>query len=170
MGYLLTESTVTLIQNYIKANIETQLAAVRSDRPGGIVQTMSPRSYFFIKAIHNFQCPAIITYCEDFDYRHEKGQNHINALARVNVQVINEDRVRDLLMIRNWRYQAALARLFDGAQIDSSDNRVRLVTKLLRNSFSDLYYEPDNDPENPNTTFTQSVMLELEVEHYEHNT
>jgi hypothetical protein len=100
------------------------------------------------------------------DFRLPRGPNYISAAHDMRVTVLLDDRNRELLTIRCWRYQAALTKLLSETQLLTLDNKVKIVTKVVKNTFSPLYTDTAN-PDSPQAVFRKEVVVELEVEHYE---
>lgn len=166
-SWQLTETTINLILAYIEANIAAELALVRNDRPDASVSTEPPKTYFIYPRARGYRPPAVFAICEEFDFRLEQSKpNYINALAKVNVSILVEDRDRTALTVKCWRYQAALARMLDNLELSNQSGSVKLVCKEVRHSFSPLYTNTQ-DPEDPKAVFRKEVVVELEVEHYE---
>ena len=165
-SYKLTEISVDLIQTHLKTNIATALTDVRTDRADAKVTTEPPRSYFIFPRAKGYRLPAVFTIAEESDFRLETGPNFINALEKINVSVLIEDKDRGSLTIKAWRYQAALAKLLNNTALTNVGNTVKIVTKLVRNSFSPIYTNAA-DEESTAAVFRKEVVLELDVEHYE---
>lgn len=167
MAHKLTEATVTLIQDHIKANIAGSLAAIRSDTPDDKVTTEPPKSYFLYPKAKGYRTPAVFIIAEEFDFKvQERGANYISGSVRINVSVLLEDRNRDLLTIRCWRYQSALHQLLSQTQLTTSDNALKIITIVTRARYSPLYSNVKNE-DAPEAIFRKEVLLELEVDHYE---
>ena len=165
-SYLLTEIAVGLIEDHIKANVSAALAAVRTDRGDGLVETPIPQSYFRFPQAHGYRPPAVFIIAEDFDFRLPDGPNHIHGLSKINVSVVVEERNRLLLKTRAWRYQAALAKLLNNTALTNSLDTVKIITKLVRFSFYQIEYNIKKR-DTAEAAFREEVVLELEVEHYE---
>lgn len=167
MAYKLTESTVGLIVAHLKANMPAALLAIRTDRADARVTTEPPNSYFIFEKARGYRPPAVFVIFEQCDFRlGETGPNFINALETGNVTVLIEDKDRESLTIKAWRYQAALAQLLTNTSLTNGANTVKLVTKVVRNSFSPIYSNA-KDEESSQAVFRKEIVLELEVEHYE---
>lgn len=159
----LTELSVTLITEHIRANIKARLDEVNADRGDFKVTTEAPRSYFIFPTAKVYNPPGVFVISTDLDMRWGKGANHINALERMVVAVVVEDRNERLLTIKGWRYQAALAKLLQFANLVSVDSVVKLITRVTRLSFSEVKEGTGADEK----TFRQETVVDLEVEHYE---
>ncbi len=163
----LTEGTVTLILNHIKTNIASALAAVRTAAPDDSVTTEPPRTYFTYPKAKGYRSPAVFVIAEDFDFRAaEMGANFISGSLRINVSVLLEDRNRDLLTTRCWRYQSALYALLAQTQLTTSDNALKIISIVKRARYSPLYSSARNE-EAPEAIFRKEVLLECDVDHYE---
>jgi hypothetical protein len=165
-SYKLTEIGVNLIEQHIKANIATALADVRTDRADARVTTEVPKSYFQFERARGYDSPAVFTIAEGFDFRHKDGWNYIYGLHDIKVAVLVEDLDRYKLTVKAWRYQAALTKILTQAILQTPDESVKLVVKVLRNTFSGIFSEAA-DTENKMSVFHKEVVCELEVEHYE---
>jgi len=165
-SYLLIEGATDLIEDHIKANVATALQTVRTDRADALVSTEPPQSYFRFPQSHSYRPPAVFIIGEDFDFRLAEGPNHVHGMGRINVSVVVEDRNRQLLKTKAWRYQAALAKLLNNTTLTNLAQTVKIVTKLVRFSFYELEYNIKKR-DTPEAAFREEVVLELEVEHYE---
>ena len=163
----LAETTIELIKVYIRANLGAALAEVWNDRNDGRVTLETPSEYFIYVPTHAYRRPAIIITCNDFNFRLPSGPNFINALARVNVELVVQDRDSNSLTIKTWRYQAALVKLLDNAELTTTDNSVKIVTKVIATPFSGDGTMEERDPQDPIAVFAKGVQIELDVEHYE---
>lgn len=163
----LAEGTVDLMLQCIKTNIAAALDAVQADAPDHTVTTEPPRSYFIYSGAKGFRCPAVWVMAEEFDFRQqEKGANFIDALARINVSVLLEDRNTELLTRRCWRYQSALHTVLDETQLTTTDNKLKIVVVIRRATFLPTYSNTV-DKNSPEAVFRKEVLLECDVDHYE---
>jgi hypothetical protein len=163
----LAETTVNLIEAKIKADIEAVLAELRTDRADAKVSTEAPRSYFKYAGPKGYRVPAVFTICDSMDMHNiDKASNAITATARVMVSVLIEDRLKELLVVKAWRYQAALHKILHETTLTSVDSRVKLVCKVESMHFSPEFSETV-DEKNPSAVFRKEVAIECEVEHYE---
>lgn len=166
MAENLTETTIILIRNYIKANISAALASVRTERADAYVTTEPPQSYFISETNAAYRCPAVFIIPEHINFSLERGQNHINAKVRVNVSVVVEDRDTEHLAIKVWRYQAALHQILVETRLTTVSGDVTLVVKVADASFSSTYTAAQ-EAGNPQGAFRKEVALECDVEHWE---
>jgi hypothetical protein len=163
----LTEISADLIEQTIKADIAAALTAVRTQRADPKVTTEPPRSYFIFEKPKAYQCPAIIIIPQGYDFRpSEGGANHINAILRIDVAVVVEDRAADLATRKAWRYQAALMKVLAQRSLTSADGAVKLVVVVNRAEFSPLFTQSE-DPAAPEGPFRKEVRLECGAHHFE---
>lgn len=163
----LAEATISLIEAHIKANIAAALADVRADHTDAKVSTEPPASYFRYQGAMGYRCPAVFTICDQMDMKNiERGANHINAAAKVIVSVLVEDRLLDLLVLKTWRYQAALHKLLHLTALTSADLKVKLELKVERIYFSPEYSD-SKDQNVRSGVFRKEVAIEMEVDHIE---
>lgn len=163
----LIEYTVNMLMGKVQSDIDAALLAVSTDRADNFVSLESPVSYFYFWNAQAYQAPAVFVIPEDFDMRlAETGPNFINALARVNVAVTVEDKDAYYVTVKAWRYQAALTKILHLVHILSADQTVKLVSKVVRTSYSSIYPKDKTD-QDPDEVFRKEVVVELEVEHYE---
>jgi hypothetical protein len=162
----LAETTVDAIESLIKLEIGPALAALRTERKDAVVSTEPPASYFIYEKPHAYKKPAIITICRDIDFQKEKyGANQVTAKIKVVVSVVVEDKDRELLTIKGWRYQTALHSILDQKVILVPPNKAKLFIIITDASFSSIF-----SGETPQTTagvFCQEMALTLEVQERE---
>lgn len=162
----LVEKTVELVESIIKANITAALAEVSLQRADNLVGLESPYSYFRFPSAMAFRAPAVFTIAEEMNFRLPDGQNFISASARISVAIICEDKDHFLLTQKVWRYQAALTKVLWNTQVLSSDGQVKIVCKVVRNTFSSIFPR-DRREDSQEEVFRKEVVCDLEVEHYE---
>ena len=162
----LIEKTVELVENTVRNNIAAALAEVSTDRADNLVSLETPYSYFRFPSARAFRAPAVFTIAEELDFRLPQGQNFIGASARISVAIICEDKDHFLLTQKVWRYQAALTKVLWNTAVLSSDNRVKIVCKVVRNTFSSIFPR-DRREDDSEEVFRKEVVCDLEVEHYE---
>lgn len=163
----LTEIAVGLINDYIQANIDTELAGVDLDRGDHLVNTDPPQSYFIYNFPQVFKAPAVIIYADDLDFKkRDRGQNHINAEHKIYISVIIEERTAEFLTVKAWRYQAALHHLLDQVPLVSADKKVKIVIVVAHAAYSPIYTS-DQGKGVESQVFRKEVSLELAVEHFE---
>lgn len=163
----LTEISVSLILAHLKTNMPTALADLRTERADAKVTTEPPQSYFIYERARGYKTPAVFIIAEECDFRLDAtGPNYVNSRERINVAVLVEDRDREHLTYKAWRYQAALAKLLMNTALTNVGDSVKIVTKVMRNSFSPIYSNA-KDEESAQAVFRKEIVLELEVDHYE---
>jgi hypothetical protein len=163
----IAEYTVSMIDAEIRSKISTALSAIRVDRADAAVSTEVPKRYFWYSMAKGFETPCVFIICQGIDMNNaSRASNQLCSTARVVVSVLVEDRIKTNLVIKSWRYQAALHKILHLTSLLSTDSKVRLVIKVDRVSFSPEF--TDTQDENaPGAVFRKEVALELEVEHYE---
>lgn len=165
-AYRLAEIAVDLIQTQIKSNIAAALAAVRAERNDPVVTTEVPKEYFQYATAHVYRPPAVFTIIDSMDIRNETmGANHINAMDSIIVAVVVEDRLERLVVKKAWRYQCALMEILHESVLTSSDNAVRLFSRVKTCEFSGIVNLTSKDK--PDACFRKEVSLRLQVEHIE---
>jgi len=162
----LTERTRALILAQIKANIVAELAAIRTDRNDPSVNTDPPLKYFIFDGAHTYQCPCIFLVVDSFDVPDERvGPNHVNAVVKVYVSAVVEDREAPALTIKAERYQSALFKILHWQTFNDPTHNVKLFSRVKRCEFSPVYTK-ERAGENM-ASFRKEVSMELEVKHYE---
>jgi len=164
----LTEASVELITNHIRTNIAAALADVRTLNPDNTVTTAPPKEYLISDIQSGYRTPAVFVLSTGLDFRLDRGPNHISAVENMFVAVEIQDRNERLLTYKGWRYQAALSKLLHNTPLEDVPNNVKIITKLVRNSFSRITNSGDTETSPTNKQmFKQETVMELEVEHYE---
>lgn len=163
----LAETTINLIKVHLQANMTAALKQVWDDRPDHRSTMETPNDYFIYVPTHAYRRPAMILQCSDFDFRLSTGPNFINALAKVTVEAVVQDRDRESLTIKTWRYQCAMVHLLDNLELTNTDGSVKIICKVLKTPFSADGTIEDRDSSDPIAVFAKGVMVELDVEHYE---
>jgi hypothetical protein len=165
----LSERTRSLVLAEIKAHIAAELAAVRSDRADAVVNTDPPRSFFIFDGAHTYQCPAVFCVVDSFELPEERtGANHVNAVVKMYVSVVIEDKDATLLTIKSERYQAALFKILHWTTMTDTKDNVKLWSRVVRCAFSPVYTK--NNSSTNQDQFRKEVSLELEVKHFENPT
>lgn len=165
-SYKLTEIAVDLIMAHIKANIAGALAEVRTDRNNPVVTTEPPKAYFKFAHPRGLDSPFVMVIAEGLDFRRTEGWNYVDGLHDIKVAVIVEDKDKYNLTVKAWRYQAALTKLLLQQQLNTPDEKVKIVTKIVRNTFSAIFSDAA-DEASEMAVYHKEVICELEVEHYE---
>lgn len=162
----LAEITANLIEDKIKSEIALALTDIRSDRADAEVSTELPRSYFQYGSAQTYRCPAVFVVPEDIDFDKDAGANYINAVIRLRVAVIVEDKNLRLLSIKSWRYQAALNKILNQQQLVSIDNKVK-VTTIIRSARFSPEFTLAQTKGDPQGMFQKEVSLEIDCRHRE---
>jgi hypothetical protein len=165
-AYYLAEGAVGYVLNQIQSNILQALNNVIGERQNPIVTAGPPREYFIYEEAQVYTAPAIFVIIQDMDLRSEtvKG-NHINAMYRIIVAAVVEDRVKDKVVVKAWRYQAALVQLLHEVSLTNSAGTLRLFSRVKRCSFSGIINLKNE--KDAGAVFRKEVSLELQVEHIE---
>lgn len=169
MARRLSEEATILTLDYLKANIATALAAVRTDRADAKVTTEPPptNSYFVYPKAHGYKCPAIFVIDDGMDFRQpETKANFVNSKFSLVVSVKVEDKDLEKLTFKAWRYQAALHQLLDLTELASSDNLVKLNIVVSSIKPSGIYTIPNAEPDST-ATFFKEVTLRCTVNYFE---
>lgn len=163
----LVEKTRDLLLTALKEDIGSALAAIRTDRDDPIVTTEPPRSFYIYDGASTYQCPAVFCVVDSAEFPESQlGPNHINALVKIYVSVVVEDREAKLLTIKSERYQAALFRILHRRHLENQPKNLKIYSRVLRTQFSPLFTK---ERENAGV-FRKEVSLELEVKHFENPT
>ena len=161
----LAEKARELILGAIKANIATKLDGIRTDRNDPIVTTEPPKSYFIFDGAHTYQCPAVFVVVDSLEFpESQTGANFVDAVVRMFVSVVVEDREADRLTIKAERYQAALFEILHWNTLLDDPKNVKIWSKVLNCNFSPLYTKKRGDEF---AEFRKEVSLELEINHWE---
>ena len=166
MAAHLVEIAVNLIETQIKNNIAAALAAVRTDRADAYVTTEIPKSYFHYQPSKAFDTPSVFIIPENIDFKKDRGQNHINATAKINVAVIVEDQTSARLAARTWRYQSALYSILDQVPLTTADKTFKIVVIVKRAEFTEEYSDSTRKGQ-PSAAWRKGVLLECDVEMFE---
>lgn len=166
MARNLVETTVDLVKAEVKANIANALASIRNDRADSYVTTEPPVNFFITEQSIGYRAPSVFFIVEDMDFMIPRGANHINALVRMNVSVVVEDRNTERLTYKAWRYQASLHSILAQDSLTSADGAVTLKIKVVNATFSPLYTNSQK-PDTEAGFYRKEVLLRLEIEHYE---
>lgn len=158
----LLEFTTTAIIDQIKNNIGTYLAEVRSERTDGKVTTEVPVDYFIYEGAIAYKTPAVFVVADSIDFRLPNGPNHINAMIRIYVSLVVEDRNQRLLTLKAFRYNDALHKCLDRQHL--IDGTVQNIIKVTR---TDISSSQTKKMSATDSIFRKEIMLTLEVEHYE---
>lgn len=159
---------MNLVIAAIKSNITAALAAVRTQRGDAYVtlEIPSSESYFRFERPLVYKAPAVIVICDAFPPT-EDSPNMVNAKARIFVSVVVEDKDKDRIVIKAYRYQAALMEILKGYTALSADNRVKITVKIENSVFTPRWSAIADDPKADASLFRKEVSLELLVFHRE---
>lgn len=168
MAKNLVESTIRLLQDHIKSNINAALVDLRAERAEPIVTTEPPLkdSYFIYERAVGYKTPAVFIIADNLDMFKSAGPNSVMALVKVRVSVVVEDVKADHCTIKAWRYQDALFEVLEQAQISSNNNDVKIVVIVQGATFSPVFTN-DQDAKSARNTFRKEVVLDLDVRHFE---
>lgn len=169
MTQQLIETDSNLLIAHIKANFPAALAGIRAVRADNSVTTEPPpsESYFIYPGARGFRPPAVFVIGDEIDFRNEQmGANFIDARVRINVSIVVEDKDKQKLTVKAWRYQAALSGMLTQTTLLSADQKVKIVSIVRRATFSPIYTNAKN-AESPEALFRKEIILELDVDHYE---
>lgn len=165
-SHKLIEIAIDLIAQNIRDNIAQALIDVAADRATSIA-IPKPTGVFTFVPISAFRPPIIIVNGEEIDFRlADKGANFIDAVMRINVVAICEDREGPTLQYAAYRYQAALHKILAQTHLYNADQSVHIVCKVETARFSSIYTNAQQQG-NVQGVFRKEVVLELDVEHYE---
>lgn len=164
----LTETTVRLIEDTIRQNINAALDAVNTisiDQPRIFLPDI--KNYYYSPKNSAYDLPALYIIPVTVDFRkQEKGANFIDAKYTINVSIEVEEKNTDNLAVLCWRFQAALHEILDDAQLTNADQTVKLVSKVTRAEFSPTYTDSQKSGSQTGV-FRQEALLVLEVDHFE---
>jgi hypothetical protein len=96
----------------------------------------------------------------------QKQANHINASVRINLTCLVEDKDAERLMIKSYRYQAALSEVLDQVQFMSTDGLAKTTVIVQSAMFSPLYSNAANVAD-PQAVFRREIGLELDCQLFE---
>lgn len=167
MSVKLTEITYDLISAEIQSKIAAALADVSADRGDKIVSTPPPKKYFKYAFAKGYETPCVYVICNSHKINNaERNANYLNTTAKVHVSVLIEDRIKDNLVLKSWRYQAALFKILHETSLTTVDNLVKIVVKVDEMLFSPEFSDT-NDRDATGSVFRKEVVLSCNVEHYE---
>lgn len=168
-GPWLTEKTRNMLMAAVKSDIAAQLAQVSTDRGDGQVSMEIPKNYFIFDGAHTYNCPALFFIVDSAEIPDERiGDNHVNAVIKVYVTCVVEDREMDYLTIKCERYGAALFRILQRRTLVDDVENVKIYSRVVRFTFSPMFTK-SRKPEGK-SDFRKEIALELEVKHFENPT
>lgn len=164
--HYLAETSVREIETLIKANIVSVLAALRTDRGDAKVSTEPPQSYFIFEEAKGYRTPAVFIIARSIDFQKEAyGANHITAKIDVGVSVLVEDKEKDKLAVKAWRYQAALHEILDQSIIEVTGDKAKLFLIVKSADFSPVFTV--DGLKGSSGVFRKEVALTVEVQQRE---
>lgn len=167
MARWLIEADCQLIKTLIQDGIAAALSSVSIARGDNQVGMEVPNEYFFYEKSKAMNPPSVYISGVSIDFRQsEKETNYISSKDKVYVTVVVQDQTGEDLVLKAWRYQAALHQVLDRAVLTSSDNGARLIVVVSRAEMSPIY-DVSKDPNSTEAVFRREVYLECDVEHYE---
>jgi hypothetical protein len=162
----LAETSVREIQSLIKAEISTALSDLRIDRGDAKVSTEVPQSYFIYEQAKAYKTPACFVICRDMNFQKDQlGANFITAKAGIVVSIVVEDKDREKLTVKAWRYQAALHSILDQRSILVTPNKAKITIIVTDALFSPTFTSEGS--KGSEGVFRQEMALTLEVQHRE---
>lgn len=170
MARHLVEPATDMLVDYITANIQAALAAVRDDRNAvenlGIA-TPSFRESFVARGYTALQPPSLFVVCDDIDFKKElRGANFICATAHYTIAAISEGQTNEIVARATWRYQAALSQILDQTPLTNADGTFK-ITVIVRNADFSEEYDVSTQAGNPAKMWRKEVHLKCDVEMYE---
>lgn len=167
-GRQIPETTLYLIRNHIQATLAARLALVGTESPENKRYSLEmPRKYYFSERVNrNYELPAVFIIPQDVDFMlPERGQNFINANVNIQLTCVVTDRDVDILAVKGFRYMAALQETLHGAQLQSVNNDVKIVVKVMKAAFTPVYTSAQAGT--AASDFRHEISLDLEVNHWE---
>lgn len=163
----LVETCVRLMEAKLKTDIPTALTDIRINRNDNFVTLEPPRDYFIYPKAMGYRTPCVFIIADNIDFqKRTSGANHINANCRVNITVMVEDKDAERLMIKSYRYQAALHQVLDQTQFLSADGKAKFTSVIQSATFSPLYSNATN-PNDAQAVFRREIGLEVDCYLYE---
>ena len=167
-AYYGAEIASDLIQTQIQNNIASALANVRAARGDGTVTTEVPKEYWFYPTAQVYRAPGIFTIFEHQQIKNIKSDgNHINAIDSIVVACVVEDRLERLLVVKCWRYQAALMQCLHLVSLTNTDGNLRLFVKVDSCEFSPIVNLKGKAVAGGDMIFRKEIALRLHVDHIE---
>lgn len=163
----LAETTVREVTALIKSEISDVLSQLRIDRGDAKVSTEPPQSYFIYESAKGYRTPAVFVIAQDMDFQKSVyNANHITAKVTLGVSVLIEDKDKEKLTIKAWRYQAALHQILDQRQILVSPNKAKLFLIVNNAQFSPTF-SGESSGNGTAGVFRKEMALSLEVQQRE---
>lgn len=162
----LAEIAVREVESLIKAEISDVLAALRTERGDAKVSTEPPQSYFIYEEAKGYRTPAVFIIARNIDFQKDQYKaNHITASIDVGVSVLVEDKDKDKLTIKAWRYQAALLEILDQKNIVVTGDKAKLFLIVKAADFSPVFTAETT--KGSHGVFRKEVALTLDVQQRE---
>lgn len=163
----LTEETIGLILSEIQNKIAAALITVSAYQNDGLVSTAPPKKYFRYAFAQGYETPAIFVICNSHSINNsQRNANYLSTTAKVHVSALVEDRIKDNLVIKAWRYQAALFKILHETSLTTGDGLVKIIVKVEEMLFSPEFSGTE-DRNAHGSVFRKEVVLNCSVEHYE---
>lgn len=162
----LAETAVREIESLIKSEIAGVLAALRTDRGDAKVSTEPPQSYFIFEEAKTYRTPAVFVIARDIDFQKQTYRaNHVTAKISVGVSVVVEDKDKEKLTIKAWRYQTALQEILDQKNIVVPSDKAKLFLVVNSAAFSPTFAA--DQMKGSQGVFRKEVALDVEVQQRE---
>lgn len=163
----LVETVVKGIEDLLKSNLPTALTDIRINRNDAFVTLEPPRDYFIYPKAQGYRTPCVFIIGDRIEFQKiQKAANHINASVRVNLTCLVEDKDAERLMIKSYRYQAAIHEVLDQIQFMSTDGKAKTTVIIESAIFSPLYSNA-GEVGNPQAVFRREIGLELNCQLFE---
>ena len=167
MARHLVESCVREIQAALKSGIPAALTDIRINRADNLVTLEPPRDYFVYPKAMGYRTPCVFIIGDSINFqKREAGSNFVNANVRINVTVLVEDKDAERIMMKSYRYQAAIHQVLDQTQFDTADGKCRFTAVIQGASFSPLYSNTE-DSSSSQAIFRREIALEVDCYLYE---
>lgn len=163
----LVEICVRGVESLLKSDLPAALTDIRTNRNDNFVTMEPPRDYFVYPRAMGYRTPCVFIIGDRIDFQKAlKGANHINASCRIMVTCLVEDKDAERIMIKSYRYQAAIHEVLDQIQFMSTDGQAK-VTVIIQNATFSPLYSTATDPSDPQAVFRREIGLELDCQIYE---
>ncbi len=167
--FYLIEPASDMLEAYIKANIETALVTIRTQRNAIInegVPTPAFKEYFLAPKYSALQPPSLFIICKDIDFKKERGANTVDATAHYTFAAVAEAQTTEQVARATWRYQAALAQLLDNLSLTSADGGFRIKV-IVRTADFNQEYDVSTSDGNAAKRWRKEVHLMCDVEFWQ---
>jgi hypothetical protein len=159
----LIEKPTDMIMAFIKANIAEALTEIRNERGNYVVSTEPPptQSYFIYEGAMAYQAPGVFVVAQKNQTRLDRGQSFTNSQARYCISVVVEDKEKELLSRKSWRYQDALYGMLHETEIrDDVSPITKIAIKVIEQRFSNNFASGNEQQK----TFRKEVAFDCDVE------